>query len=213
MNTSLRLTFCLVMILCAFPMAMAAEGEKAGRGDEFSDSFDKKLGDGWTWLRENKENWRISDGALEIRVEPGVASNVKNALVRTAPDRSKKTWIYEVTVSNLTPPKVQFEQVGMTWYSDGRPVFKVVKELINGKLYVIPGKIPVADKPVRLRLIADAKGLTAQYLPEGEKKFKTIGSRQIAPGKNEQISLQCYNGPPKDAHWMRFEDFTITEKK
>jgi hypothetical protein len=37
----------------------------------FEDKFDTKLGDGWAWLRENTKAWRIRDGGLEIRVEPG----------------------------------------------------------------------------------------------------------------------------------------------
>ena len=50
----------------------------------FADSFDAKLGDGWAWLRENPQAWRIRDGGLEIRVEPGMANNVKNALAAAA---------------------------------------------------------------------------------------------------------------------------------
>ena len=55
----------------------------------FEDGFDGKLGDGWTWLRENPDTWRIKDNALEICVQPGVAHSVKNALLRKAPDRGK----------------------------------------------------------------------------------------------------------------------------
>jgi hypothetical protein len=51
----------------------------------FEDTFDEKLGDGWMWLRENTDAWRIKDGALEIRVEPGKANTVKNALLRKVP--------------------------------------------------------------------------------------------------------------------------------
>ena len=37
----------------------------------FEDKFDTKLGDGWTWLRENPKAWRIGDGGLKIRVRAG----------------------------------------------------------------------------------------------------------------------------------------------
>ena len=66
-------------------------------------------------------------------MQPGVADTVKNALVRPAPDRRKGRYAIEVTVTNLTPPTQQFEQAGITWYHKGKPVFKLVKELIDGK--------------------------------------------------------------------------------
>ena len=50
------------------------------------------------------------------------------------------------------------EQVGINWYSGDKPVFKLVKELIDGDVYVIPGKCPVADEPIRLRLTVYSAG-------------------------------------------------------
>ena len=94
----------------------------------------------WTWLRENPSRWRIRDGALEIRVEPGDAHSVRNALLLPAPDRSKGPYRIEVTVRNLTVPTEQYEQAGMTWYSNGQPVFKLVKERVDGELMIIPSR-------------------------------------------------------------------------
>jgi len=83
----------------------------------FQDRFEGKLGEGWTWLRENPQTWRIKDSALEIRVEPGVAHNVKNALLRQAPDRrTGKKYAAEVTITMTAPPTKQYEQAGITWY-------------------------------------------------------------------------------------------------
>src|SRR5687768_13364669 len=48
----------------------------------FEDTFDKRPGEGWTWVRENRDAWRVKDGALEIRVEPGRGNEVKNVLLR-----------------------------------------------------------------------------------------------------------------------------------
>ena len=106
----------------------------------FEDNFDGKLGEGWSWLREHPDYWRLSDGGLELCVEPGVADTVRNALVRPAPDRNEGTFAIEVTVTNHTHPTQQYEQAGITWYNDGKPVFKEVKELIDGDLYIIPAE-------------------------------------------------------------------------
>lgn len=176
----------------------------------FSDRFSGKLGEGWLWLRENPAAWRLAENALEIRVEPGVAQTVKNALLRPAPDRLKGRYAIDVTVTNLAAPKQQYEQAGITWYTDGKPVFKLVKELIDGKLYIIPGRKPLECNTVELRLIVSADRFTAQYRPEAKGDFLTAAEGKLTPGANEQVSIQCYQGPPDAEHWIRFENFRIT---
>ena len=189
------------------PSSLPAGKEEAA----FQDPFDGKLADGWSWLREDPKAWRIKDGGLEIRVQPGVAGTVRNALLRAAPDRRKGTWAIDVTVTNHTAPTQQYEQAGITWYHGGRPVFKLVKELINGKTYIIPGRKPMPAETVQLRLLVTAAEWTAQYRPDGEGEFLTAGKGRLpAPGE-EQVSIQCYNGPADAEHWIRFDDVRITK--
>ena len=51
----------------------------------FEDPFDDKLKDGWSWVREDPQGWKVADGALQIRVQPGnmwgPANNARNVLV------------------------------------------------------------------------------------------------------------------------------------
>ena len=175
----------------------------------FQDSFDGGLDADWTWLREHPDYWRIQDGGLEIRVEPGIADTVKNALLRPAPSRDEGTFAIEVTVTNHTLPTIQYEQGGITWYCDGKPVFKEVKELIDGDLFIIPGRTAMAAKSVRLRLIVTADSWEAQFRPEGESEFRTSERGELPAPADDQVSIQCYNGPPDGEHWIRFEDFSI----
>jgi hypothetical protein len=177
----------------------------------FGDKFEGKLADGWTWLRENPKAWRMRDGALEIRVEPGLADSVKNALLRPAPERSKHRYAIDVTITFTTPPTNQFEQAGITWYQRGRPVFKFVHEHIDGKEYMIPGRIPAPSKTVQLRLVMTKNTYTAQFRPGAKGAFQTVAAGPLPPSAEEQVSIQCYNGPADAEHWMRFEDFRITE--
>jgi len=175
----------------------------------FEDNFDGKLNEDWLWLRENPDHWRIRNGGLEILVEPGVADTVRNALLRPAPDRSAGKYAIEVTVTNHTHPTIQYEQAGITWYNDGKPVFKEVKELIDGGLYIIPGKKDMSAKSVRLRLLVTADSWEAQYRPEGETEFQTAATGELPPPSGDQVSIQCYNGPADTQHWIRFENFCI----
>ncbi len=175
----------------------------------FEDKFEGKLDKGWTWLRENPKAWRLKDGALEIRLEPGAAGNVKNALLRKAPDRSRGTYAIEVTVTTTVAPTQQFEQAGITWYHGDKPVFKLVKERIDGPTWIIPGKKSMPAKSVQLRLIVAGEKWTAQYRPDGKGEFLTAGEGKLpAPGEG-QVSLQGYHGPADAEHWIRFDDFRI----
>jgi hypothetical protein len=177
----------------------------------FDDPFGTRLNTAWSWLRENRDAWRLRDGALEIRVEPGDAHTVRNALLMPAPDRSLGRYQVEVTVRNLTIPTQQFEQAGITWYSNGQPVLKLVKELVDGELMMIPGRKPMTHELVQLRLTVDAGRYVAEFRPNAEGPFLTAASGDLSPATNEQISLQCYHGPTNAAHWIRFDDFRIRQ--
>ncbi len=175
----------------------------------FSENFNGELDSGWLWLREQSADWRLSNDGLEIAVRPGVADTVQNALVRNAPDRSKGSFAIEVTVTNHILPTQQYEQAGITWYSGGKPVFKEVKELIDGDLYIIPGKVPMASKSVRLRLVVTSDSWDAQFCPEGETVFRSADKGELPAFDGDQVSIQCYNGPEPGDHWIRFSDFEI----
>jgi hypothetical protein len=177
----------------------------------FQDTFDGKLGDGWTWLRENPDAWRITDGALQIRVEPGKANTVKNALLRKAPDRAAKKYAVEVTVTFLSAPTQQYEQAGITWYHQEKPVFKLVHERIDGKDWIIPGRRPAPHRTVQLRLLVEGSQWTAQFREDAAGEFHTAASGKLPPPGNDQVSIQCYNGPPDAEHWIRFDDFRMVE--
>lgn len=177
----------------------------------FQDQFDSGLDSSWVWLRENPGKWRLANGGLEIQIEPGVAETVRNALVRPAPDRSKGSFAIEVTVTSCTVPTQQYEQAGITWYRDDEAVVKEVKELIDGQIYVFPGKKPLADASVRLRLVVTADSWEAQYRRINEATFQTAAMGELPPPGEERVSIQCYNGPPDKVHWVRFEDFCIKQ--
>ena len=195
------------------PTGPEKKSPPAAAGAGFVDSFDGKLDPGWSWLREDKKTWRIKDGGLEIRVQPGVANSVKNALLRKAPDPAKGAYTVDVTITSHTVPTVQFEQAGITWYHNGRPAMKLVKELVHGKLVIVPGAKPMAAKTVQLRLVIAGNSWTAQYRPDAKGDFLTAGKGRLPTGCKHQVSIQCYNGPPNADHWIRFDDFRITPVK
>src|SRR5579871_6192127 len=123
---------CWCVFLTASIPASAAEPQLV-----FSDSLKGKLGEGWTWLREDPGAWRNSPQGMEIRVQPGGKDTVKNALMRAAPDRGSGKYAIEVTVEYLSQPTVKYEQAGLTWYQGKKPVGKLVHEFIDGTPYAV----------------------------------------------------------------------------
>lgn len=177
----------------------------------FEDTFEGKLAEGWSWLREDPNTWRIRDGALEIRVEPGVAATVKNALRRKAPEPGLGKVAIEVTVTFTTKPTNQYEQAGITWYHQDKPVFKLVHENIDGKTYIIPGRKPTLTQAVDLRLVLDGEKYLAQYRPAGQGEFQTAAEGKLPRSQDDMVSIQCYNGPANAEHWIRFDNFRILQ--
>jgi len=173
------------------------------------DSLDTKPAPPWIWLRENPTDWRTQNGALEISVRPGNAQTVGNALVRPAPERSRGRFAVEVTVTNLKAPTEQYEQAGITWYCGGEPVFKFVKERVDGQLMIIPSRKPVTHQTVRLRVEVTANRWRALFRPGNEGEFQLAATGELPAPNADQISIQCYHGPADERHWIRFDDFRI----
>ena len=211
----------ILMRLCRGLVVVVALGS-AARGQEtettmaeekvlFQETFGERLDSNWSWLREAPNRWRLRDGGLEIHVRPGLAETVENALVRALPEQRGESLAIEVTVRNLSPPTQQYEQVGLTWYVDEKPVFKFVKELVDDQVMIIPGRVPVEGDLVQLRLEVRGKQYTALFRVDPTQPYAVAGKGELPRGDREQISVQCYHGPPDAEHWMRFENFRIME--
>jgi hypothetical protein len=106
-------------------------------------------------------------------------------------------------------PSQQYEQAGLTWYQGDKPVFKLVHEFIDGKTYIMPGKKPTETRLMQLRLVVTKEEYVAQFRPDAKGEFQTAGSGKLAPGAEEKVSIQCYNGPADKDHWMRFSGFKV----
>jgi hypothetical protein len=173
----------------------------------FEDRLDKKPGKGWTWIKQQDKSWRIQDKSLEFRVLPGQ----ENVLARTVPNSADRPYAIEVTFTCLPQATKQYEQVGLFWYANGKQGSKFVKELIDGKHYVFPGKKEMTDTTVQLRLVVDGKKYTAQYRPGAKGEFKTASTGEVpAADKGKlQIAIACHNGPADAKHWVRIRDFRI----
>src|SRR6185295_14266942 len=209
----------LIVALCfRTTLATALIGLAVCRADDlpFRDDFRNKPGDGWSWVRERRQNWRTTNHGLEVRVEPGnmwgPANDAKNLLVRPAPDPANDAIEVSVTVSNR--PTEQYEQVDLVWYYDDGHMVKLGQELVDGKLSIVMGReendrtrtikiVPLDAFTVQLRLRVKDNSIRGEFRPAGSDMWQAVGECDL-PGPQQgkpKISLQFYQGPPDAEHW------------
>ncbi len=194
----------------------------------FKDDFKGKLGEGWSWVREHREAWRVTERGLEVRIEPGnmwgPANDARNLLVRAAPDIFQNE--IEISVNVENQPTGQYEQVDLVWYYDDGHMVKIGRELVDGKLSIVMGReendktrtlaiIPIKTDSVRLKLLVKGNRIQGQFrLPDSE-EWRDVGKCDApAPANTKaKISLQFYQGPPNSEHWARVSEFCIRRRE
>jgi len=192
----------------------------------FQDDFQGKLGEGWSWVRENRGAWRITGRGLEVKVEPGnmwgSQNNAKNLLVRPVPTRTNAEIELAVTVENK--PTNQYEQVNLVWYYNDSHMVKLGQELVDGKLSIVMGReekdqcrtiaiIPLDSTTVRVRLFAKDGQLRGQFKTPQAQEWRDVGqcTMPAPPNAPPKVCLQFYQGPPDVEHWARVSQFQIIE--
>ena len=179
----------------------------------FEDRFDGTIQPGWSWRRENPAARRFAGGGLEIDVEPYADNEAKNVLVRPFDIRGKGMFRVETKVTCLQSPTNQYLQGGLFWIQNGRVVFKLVHEYVDGKMYIFPGKVPVDSTSVNLRIITNGDDVIAEFCSEGESAYRRIYEGKLERSDSEEIAIQCWHGPAerKGPCWIRFQDFRIVK--
>lgn len=199
---------------------MPAEGQEV----VFNDDFNGKLGEGWSWVREDPKAWRVTGDGLEVRIQPGNmwggANNARNVLIHPAPDPAKQPVEVSVTVSNR--PTSQYEQVDLVWYYDDSNMIKIGLEQVDKVLCLVVGreegdktrtiaKIPVESFKLDVRFLVAGEKLRGQYRPSGSETWKDAGECTLPVKGEPKVSLQVYQGPANEEHWGRFTEFRIAK--
>ena len=194
----------------------------AGGTELFRDDFHGKLAEGWSWVREHPEAWRVTDDGLEIRVEPGnlwgKANTARNVLVRSLPEGHDGALSIALTVTN--EPTNQYEQVNLVWYYDDRHMVKIGLERVDGVNSLVMGReeadktttlaiIPVTSNTLDLRLTARGTKLQGEFREAPAQEWRPAGTCELPANGPPKGSIQAYQGPPDAEHWARITGFRI----
>ena len=205
-------------------LALFSAVARPGDGIPFRDDFKGKLGEGWSWVREHRAAWRVTEHGLEVCIEPGnmwgPANDAKNVLVRPAPDAAKEE--IEVSVKVENRPSGQYEQADLVWYYDDGHMVKLGQEMVDGKLSIVMGReendqtgtiaiIHIRFFIVRLRLSVKGSRIHGQFRTPDSDQWREAGECELpAPAqRTAKISLQFYQGPTNAEHWARVTEFQI----
>ncbi len=174
-------------------------------------------------MREDPSAWRITNGLLEVRVQPGnmwgPANDAKNVLLIPAPRASG----LEITATIEHRPTNQYEQADLVWYyADGNMV-KLGPELVDGQFSVVMGREerdrartisinPVAVGSVDVKFIVKGNEISGLFRDSATNNWRSAGSCTLPalPGLEPRISLQFYQGTAPADHWARVKRLVIT---
>jgi hypothetical protein len=174
------------------------------------------LNSNWKWLREDASAWRITNGVLEVRVQPGnmwgPANNAKNVLLIPL----QRTNEVEIVATIEHRPTEQYEQADLVWYYADSHMVKLGPELVDGRFSVVMGREegdrartisinPIPAGAVDVKFIVKADQITGFYRESGADTWKSAGScsAPALAGVPPRVSLQFYQGPANVEHWAR----------
>jgi regulation of enolase protein 1 (concanavalin A-like superfamily) len=220
-----------LLVFSAAPLVMAQTPAKPDSPSDtktapaaITDDFKGKLGEGWHWVRENKDGWRITDAGLQVLIEPGnmwgPANDAKNVLLRTVPEAMHKN--AEVSVQVAHKPQNRWEQADFVWYYSDSNMVKIGLEIENGRTNIVMGReegdktrtiaiIPYDGETVQLRIVVRGEELTGSFRKPGAKEWTEAGKTTTpAPaGTAPQISLQFYQGVAGSNRWATVNTFQL----
>lgn len=188
----------------------------------FRDDFKGRLQDGWSWVREDKAGWRVTEPGLEIRVQPGnlwgPENNATNVLTRVVSAVTNTTLQISVTIENR--PTEQYEQANLAWYYDDSHMVKLGQELVDGKLSIVMGReekdrartiaiIPIEPGTVHVRFTVTGNLIRGEFRIGDESNWRLAGECDLPINGVPKISLHTYQGPKMQERWARFSKFSI----
>lgn len=201
----LRKIFLLFLFLPMTPSLVAQEKEPL-----FEDRFEGQLKEGWCWHRENPKGYRFVRNTLEVLMEPFADREARNVLWRPAPDRKGGTYQIELHIDTPIPFENQYQQVGIFWMQEENVIFKFVREMIDGEIYIFPGKIPVKGDNTFLRLTVSGDSVVAEFKTEPDGEYLPAFEGKLpAHADDEKVGVQCWHGPSKKEHWIKLKRFRI----
>jgi hypothetical protein len=211
-----------------FTLLLPASG--VGEDVLFEDDFNDGLSAKWEVVGLKKRDYRIRDGALELRVQPGPLAKDTPMLKVDVPHAAEDTVIVSVKVTVLDDFTRDHEFAGVYLIDEDGREFGAKQERIDGKLVFAPGHYefkglpgeegdparydvkytPATTEAGPLRIIVRNGYAHFQVGPSADDKYLNFFHSAIRRDTEGRGFALIAVGAPKGAsHWVRFDDFRV----
>lgn len=133
-------------VTCIDETALAEKSPDATTTFLYRDDFEGGLAPGWTWIREEPDQWNLTEnpGYLQFNVEPSYYR--RNLLLRPAPEGD-----FEISTRVLFKPLSNFQYAGLLIYQDEDNRLRFVRGFcfIEGNPGICPGNALYFDSTLK----------------------------------------------------------------
>jgi hypothetical protein len=199
----------------------------------FEDTFDSGLSPKWSIVGLQKEDYRIKDGGLEMRVHPGKATKAPMLMV-LLPFDTAETVTASVDLTPLDRFTEPAEAAGLFLTDEDSAEFGAEKMNVNGHLVFSPSKVefigkegtegdpqqyalkfwPANSEFGALRIIVRGNYGYFQVGPSKEGKYLNFFHSALRPKEPKRgFALSASGGPTDKVHWVRFDNFRVVRNK
>lgn len=196
----------------------------------FADDFDDGLSSEWRIDGLDEQDYRIRDGGLEMRVQPGKLTRDTPRLSIVLPFTASESVAATVEVTILDRFTEPAEFAGMYLMDENGLEFGARKQRINGYLVFSPGAPefigrageegdpsqyavkywPANQEMGPLRIIFRGGHAHFQVGPSTEGEYATYFHSAINENATEYgFCLIAAGGPDDGEHWVRFDNFRV----
>ena len=199
----------------------------------FEDNFNGGMSEQWQIVGLSSDDYRIKDGGLEVRVQSHTYTRESPMIKVILPFTSSNSVIASVDVEILDKFTASDEMVGMFLLDESGREFSATKARIDRKLVFAPPAVnfigetgheddfsnyaytyhPASEKSETLRIILRSHYAYFQVGPNDNGKYQNFFYSAIRKNSKERGFCLCATGAPEGAeHWVRFDNFRVTQK-
>ncbi len=198
----------------------------------FEDRFEGGLSEKWQVVGLEKEDYRLRDGALEVRVVPGQPKQRRPMLKIDLPFTTADTVVASVEVSVVGQPLQRGELAGLSLTDQDGPVFTARKTNIDGFFVFAPGEVdfigqsgeegdpgkytvkywPADEAAGPIRIMVRHHYAHFQTGPTAAGKYATYFHSAIGEAdEGLGFGLTVGDGTGDGERWVRFDNFRVTK--
>lgn len=213
-------------------LSLAIAGSSFAENVLFEDAFESGLSGRWTAVGLAKGDYRVRNGGLEMRVQPGKMAAAPPMLKVILPFSETETAIVSVQVTLVDDFTQDGQFAGVYLIDEAGLEFGAKKERFRGKLFFSPGNYQFNDKAGPkgdaarntvtytvatpedgpLRIIVDRGNAFFQVGPDpGGKYLNFFHSALRTPTKERGFALIAAGAPEGPSQWVRFDDFRVVK--